>query len=99
MMKKMMAVVMAICQGWVAMAGAGDAVPPKTHPDSANWASLFNAELEEVHATGHGHGHKSGLQLLGRGQTVELNFGGHLLPMLCPHKFVVLRFRGSGLQP
>ncbi|MFA5191532.1 MAG: DUF1080 domain-containing protein [Verrucomicrobiia bacterium] len=48
MTKKMMAVVMAICLGWVATAGAGDIVPPKTHPDSANWASLFNVELSNA---------------------------------------------------
>jgi hypothetical protein len=46
-MKKMLVLLAIVC-GWASLASAGDAVPPKTHPDSSSWQNLFAPDLSDA---------------------------------------------------
>ena len=40
--------VLALGLAWVSWSAAGEPAPPKVHPDSANWQSLFSADLSDA---------------------------------------------------
>lgn len=46
-MKKML-LLLAVSLGFATLACAGEAVPPKNHPDSANWENLFAPDLSNT---------------------------------------------------
>ena len=45
---KKMCILLALCFGWTAAAGAEQTVPPKTHPDTSTWQDLFAADLSDA---------------------------------------------------
>ena len=47
-MRNKLLVVLTVCCGCVAMTLAGDAPPPKTHPDSAGWDNLLAEDLSNA---------------------------------------------------
>jgi len=47
-MRKKTWLVVVMCLGWAMTAQAGDAVPPKTHPDSSSWQDLFAPDLSDA---------------------------------------------------
>ena len=47
-MMKEMVLVLAICLGCSALTQAGEAIPPKTHPDVSGWTDLFSADLSNA---------------------------------------------------
>ena len=47
-MSKTICAMLAVCLGGIAAAGADDAVPPKTHPDSSGWQKLFADDLSDA---------------------------------------------------
>ena len=47
-MRKKMLVFLGVCLGWGAVALTAEVAPPKTHPDSTGWESLFSEDLSSA---------------------------------------------------